>query len=52
MTSTLPRVDSTLDMEQAVTDLLYAGKTAVNARENVKNDLNTVSGSRPNSRGK
>ena len=34
MTSTLSRDQINTDMEQAVTDL-YAGNTAVNARENV-----------------
>ena len=38
-------------MEQAVTDL-YAGNTAVNARENVKTDLNAVLVADLNSRGK
>ena len=51
MTSTLSRDQINTDMEQAVTDL-YAGNTAVNARENVKTDLNTVLVADLNSRGK
>ena len=51
MTSTLSRDQINTDMEQAVTDL-YAGNTAVNARENVKTDLNAVLVADLNSRGK
>ena len=51
MTSTLSRDQINTDMEQAVTDL-YAGNTAVNARENVKTDLNAVLLADLNSRGK
>lgn len=51
MISTLSRDQINTDMEQAVTDL-YAGNTAVNARENVKTDLNTVLVADLNSRGK
>ena len=51
MTSTLSRDQINTDMEQAVTDL-YAGNTAVNARENIKTDLNAVLVADLNSRGK
>ena len=51
MTSTLSRDQINKDMEQAVTDL-YAGNTAVNARENIKTDLNAVLVADLNSRGK
>ena len=51
MTSTLSRDQINTDMEQAVTDM-YAGNTAVNARENVKTDLNAVLLADLNSRGK
>lgn len=51
MTSTLSRDQINTDMEQAVADL-YAGNTAVNARENVKTDLNAVLVADLNSRGK
>ena len=51
MTSTLSRDQINTDMEQAVTDL-HAGNTAVNARENIKTDLNAVLVVDLNSRGK
>ena len=51
MTSTLSRDQINTDMEQAVSDL-YAGNTAVNARENIKTDLNAVLVADLNSRGK
>lgn len=41
ITSTISREQINADMEQAVTDL-YAGNTAVNARENVKSEINDV----------
>ena len=41
ITSTISRDQIKADMEQAVTDL-YAGNTAVNARENVKAEINDV----------
>ena len=51
ITSTISRDQIKADMEQAVTDL-YAGNTAVNARENVKAELNDVLLADLNSRGK
>ena len=41
ITSTISREQINADMEQAVTDL-YAGNTEVNARENVKREINDV----------
>jgi hypothetical protein len=51
ITSTISRDQIKADMEQAVTDL-YAGNTAVNARENVKAEINDVLLADLNSRGK
>lgn len=51
ITSTISRDQIKADMEQAVTDL-YAGNTAVNARENVKAEISDVLLADLNSRGK
>ena len=51
ITSTISREQINVDMEQAVTDL-YAGNTAVNARENVKSEINDVLLADLTSRGK
>ena len=51
ITSTISRDQINTDMEQAVTNL-YAGNTAVNARENVKTEVNDVLLADLNSRGK
>ena len=51
ITSTISREQINADMEQAVTDL-YAGNTTVNARENVKSEINDVLLADLSSRGK
>lgn len=51
ITSTISREQINADMEQAVTDL-YAGNTAVNARENVKSEIDETLLADLNNRGK
>ena len=51
ITSAISREQINADMEQAVTDL-YAGNTTVNARENVKSEINDVLLADLSSRGK